>query len=367
MLADGSTARDDDPRTDEDEAVKRIRGFAMTRTSPIAAALSMVLVASLTAGEPAPAEKEIRAAVSKALPLIRKGSAGHMAQRTCFACHHQAIPILAMTAARSHGSPIDEEEVRKHLRFIADFLDRNRANYLKGRGQGGQIDTAGYALWTLEMGGWKPDKTTAAVVEYLLLHSEDLDHWRSGTSNRPPSEASPFTANYLAVRALQSFGTAEQKERIDERIRVVRGWLTKTSARDTEDRVFRLWALRKVGADVRATQAAAAELIRTQRPDGGWSQLDSLESDAYATGTALVVLYEAGRLATTDTVYQRGVRHLLTTQGEDGSWHVRSRSKPFQTYFESGFPHGKDQFISLAASSWATTALALALPPANRK
>src|SRR5262249_13807004 len=44
------------------------------------------------------------------------------------------------------------------------------------------------------------------------------------------------------------------------------------------------------------------------------------------------------------------------------TWYVRSRSKPFQTYFESGFPHGKDQFISLAASSWATTALALALP-----
>ena len=32
------------------------------------------------------------------------------------------------------------------------------------------------------------------------------------------------------------------------------------------------------------------------------------------------------------------------------------------TYFESGFPHGKDQFISIAASSWATTALALSLP-----
>jgi hypothetical protein len=41
---------------------------------------------------------------------------------------------------------------------------------------------------------------------------------------------------------------------------------------------------------------------------------------------------------------------------------VRSRSRPFQVYFESGFPYGKDQFISLAASGWATTALALALP-----
>jgi hypothetical protein len=39
---------------------------------------------------------------------------------------------------------------------------------------------------------------------------------------------------------------------------------------------------------------------------------------------------------------------------------VTSRSKPFQQYFETGFPHGKDQFISSHASSWAVVSLALA-------
>ena len=58
-----------------------------------------------------------------------------------------------------------------------------------------------------------------------------------------------------------------------------------------------------------------------------------------------------------DAVYQRGVKYLLETQKEDGSWHVRSRSKPFQTYYESGYPHKNDQFISMAAGSWATLAL----------
>ena len=62
----------------------------------------------------------------------------------------------------------------------------------------------------------------------------------------------------------------------------------------------------------------------------------------------------------------RGVAFLLKSQKVDGSWLVRSRSRPFQTYFESGFPHGKDQFISLAASGWATTALALSLPAVRR-
>jgi hypothetical protein len=36
-----------------------------------------------------------------------------------------------------------------------------------------------------------------------------------------------------------------------------------------------------------------------------------------------------------------------------------------QTYYEAGYQHGEDQFFSITAAGWATTALALALPPAR--
>lgn len=317
------------------------------------------------AAEPVPTVKEVREAIARALPLIRKGGDGHMANRSCFACHNQAVPLLAMTTARSRGFALDTSVIPKHARFIARFLDTNRDNYRKGRGQGGQVDTAGYALWALELAGRKPDRITAAVAEYLLLHDKDGGPWRT-TSDRPPSEASPFTTTYVALRGLQTFGTTPQQGRIEARVRAARTWLARTAARDTEDRVFRLWAMKWAGSAAREVKAAAQELIKTQRPSGGWAQRDTMEPDAYATGTALVVLHEGAGLPASDPVYQRGVRFLLATQLKDGSWHVRSRSKPFQTYFESGFPHGKDQFISLAASSWATTALALSLPAAKR-
>jgi hypothetical protein len=54
---------------------------------------------------------------------------------------------------------------------------------------------------------------------------------------------------------------------------------------------------------------------------------------------------------------------LLRTQFPDGSWLVRSRSFPVQPLKESGFPHGRNQWISAAGTSWATMAIALALPP----
>jgi len=304
-------------------------------------------------------DAEIRAAVVKALPLIQKGAVGHREQRTCFACHNQGIPILALTTARAHGFAIDADELQRQLKFIADFLDKNRPNYLKGKGTGGQVDTAGYALLALDVGGWPADETTAAVSEYLLLYQKDDPHWAT-RANRPPSEVSLFTTNYLALRGLDRYGTAAQKERTAARTEQVRAWLLKAPAKDTEDRVFRLGALKTLGTEAATLRAAAEDLLRSQRVDGGWGQLDTLDSDAYATGTALFALHRAGGLSVSEPAYQRGLRFLLRTQQPDGTWYVKSRSKPFQTYYESGFPHGKDQFISIAASSWATTALALA-------
>ena len=113
-----------------------------------------------------------------------------------------------------------------------------------------------------------------------------------------------------------------------------------------------------VGRHQDTIRAAAKELLAEQQPDGGWRQHASLTSDAYATGQALTALRESGELAANDAAYQKGIAYLMKTQLEDGSWYVRSRSIPFQPYFESGFPHGPDQWISVAATNWAATALA---------
>ena len=108
--------------------------------------------------------------------------------------------------------------------------------------------------------------------------------------------------------------------------------------------------------------AAAKDLAATQRADGGWSQLATMGSDAYATGEALYAL-NLGGVATTNPAYQKGVKYLRRTQAEDGSWHVASRSIWLQPYFESGFPYRYDQWISAAGTSWAVMALSVTVEP----
>jgi ankyrin repeat protein len=61
---------------------------------------------------------------------------------------------------------------------------------------------------------------------------------------------------------------------------------------------------------------------------------------------------------------------LLKAQLPDGSWHVATRiqtpARISPPYFESGFPHGKDQYISCSATAWALLAMAEALPQTGK-
>jgi Squalene-hopene cyclase C-terminal domain len=332
----------------------------------------------------------IHNAVVRALPLLVKASAQEYPKhRECFSCHNQAVPAVALSLAQKRGFDIGALTLRSISEHTESDLSGALDDYRKGSGQPGGVIRAGYALWALEAGGWAPDEVTSGVAHYLSVVQSDRKRWPP-RANRPPSESSAFTATALALRGVRAFGPTASGEApaaksqpgmetvAAQRARALE-WLEQNKPTETEDRVFRLWGLKEAGASGKSLAAAALDLWRTQRADGGWSQLDTpaepaktkgskgkinsaLTSDAYATGSALVALHLAGGVPTDDPAYRKGLDFLLRTQRTDGTWFIKSRSRPFQTYFESGFPHGPDQFISVAGSGWATAALVLACP-----
>lgn len=322
------------------------------------AALGFHRLSTAAEGEAAP--ELVRAAVLKALPPIEASSAEYMRKVSCFGCHHQAASVFTLAVARERGFAINEENFQAQVKRTESDLRSALVNYREGRGQGGGATRAGYALWTLSIAGWKPDETTQTVAQFLINRDATAGPWRSG-SQRPPSEGSAFTATGVALLGLQSYTGEALREKAAERNTRIAAWAKQTVPADNEERVFRLWALRALGEKELAT--AIQELKAKQQADGGWSQLDGQPTDAYATGSTLVALLRAGGLAVNDPVYRRGLQYLLRTQEADGTWHVKTRSRPIQQYFESGFPHGKDQFISMAGTCWATAALALASSP----
>ena len=319
--------------------------------------LTLLLASSCWADEISP--DKIRAAITKALPLIEAGSRGSADERRCFTCHNQGLPMIALVRARERGFEIDAENLKRQADHTLAHLDRGKASYEKGVGQGGKVDTAAMALWALEETEVKPaEALTTAMIDFILTWNKEIPHWRP-QSDRPPSEGSWFTSTYLALRALRDFGGEQQHDEIEKRRVAALKWLQETEPEETEDAVFRLRALHLLEAD---TTDAAKHLLTLQRYGGGWGQQPELNPESYSTGSALVALHYAGGLGVDAETYKAGLTYLLETQLEDGSWKVVTRSRPIQKYYESGFPHGKDQFLSSASSCWAVLALLNALP-----
>ena len=244
-------------------------------------------------------------------------------------------------------------------------VERNREQILLGSGVTDELAPA-YILAALAAEEQKPNFTTDALVQFLVLRQRPDGSWRTPVY-RPPQDASDITFTALAVRGLRLFAPKARHKEVQARVQSAREWLVRAKPLDTEDKTFRLLGLAWTNAEPRHIEQAVTALLQEQRGDGGWAQLPTLKSDAYATGQVLVALREGGGLAVDHEAYRRGVGFLLKTQLADGSWFVPTRSFPLQPHVETGFPHGRSQFISLAATNWATMALLLRAVPVGKK
>ncbi len=294
---------------------------------------------------------------------------------------------MALTTAFDRGLQVDLPNLKQQVERTQTHLDRGAADYRQGKGQGGGVDTSGYALLGLWLAEVPQNETTSAVVHYLLQIHRDKKHWAC-TGDRPPTQTSDLSTTAVAMLGLEHYFDASPSEltpnpmnQFIKRISDCDEWLATQKPVDTEQRVFRLIIAKsreRIGQKFHIVNATLQlqelqdslkrELLATQNADGGWAQLPDKpesKSDAYATATALHGLTLCG-LKADDPVYLRGLGYLLETQQADGSWHVATRSKPIQKYFESGFPHGVDQFISMQATCWSITALCQALPTVAR-
>jgi hypothetical protein len=339
----------------------------MNRHTMMALGLLGSLALGVLPSKGEPSSEAIGNAIRKSLPLLGKTGPIFFQKSGCISCHNISLPTMAMVLASERGFVVDEAARKENIK--AALASKNffePKDLMKLEEVPGQTMTTGYTLMGLAAEKYPGDALTDAMALWSASTQFADGSWNL-PAHRAPIEYSPFTGTALGLRALQLYGPPAKHQEFEARIAKARRWLEQNTPRDNEGRTFRLLGLGWAGADENIVKEAVDALIRTQRADGGWPQLPGLESDAYATGEALYALRTGGNLSPLHEAYRKGVANLLRTQLSDGSWLVHTRSYPVQPYFESGFPHGPDQWISAAATSWATLALTLALDDPSGK
>lgn len=305
------------------------------------------------------AAADTAAAIQKSVALLQSSSATSFKEGGCVSCHSGNIVTSAVAAARRKGVPADEAAAAETLKATR-LAFTAQAEGMFERTDGPALEIFTYALAALADEGVQPDRTIDAMVHNIAAQQLADGYWPHGGIVRPPTADHFITNAAFAIRALKHYAPPARKREYDERIARAARALAAAQPVTTEDRVRQALGLKWAGESAKA-QSLLKNLTALQRADGGWAQTQYLDSDAYATATALYALSECGSSPQSGE-YRKGVAFLLKTQAADGSWHVASRSPKFQPYFEGGFPYGHDQWISQWATGWATIALSRSLP-----
>jgi hypothetical protein len=288
--------------------------------------------------------------MTRAIALLEKARPKFRALSGCPSCHHDALPAMAIAHVVPLGIPIDRAARVAEAHATAASFRALHERHLEGTGFADIVEAA-YLLVGLAASDYPADDITFGMARFLALRQEHDGGWHAWMQ-RIPVDGSDITLTALAIRALSVYAPDQG------RVLRARAFLAAADATTTEDQVFQLLGLRWAGATAAEVAARATTLASRQRDDGGFAQRDAMRSDAYATGQAVVALREAGEIPATDTRLRRAAQFLLREQYSDGSWFVATRALRFQPWFDSGFPQGRSQYMSAAATSWAVMALA---------
>jgi ankyrin repeat protein len=314
-------------------------------------------------------DNSLQRAVQDSIPHLQRADTNFITNSGCVSCHDNSLTSMTMGLSRKRGVRIDEQsdavQVQANVDVLAKLRDRLHQGFVVPTEDNFSEGILAYQLMGLAAEGYKPDINTDTAALYILLRQHKNGEWPAQhADNRPPICLDYIGQTARAMRAVQLYTPKANAADYRKSIRLAANWLANAHSFNNDDRSWRVAGLAWAGNNRAATQQAVKELLAAQRSDGGWSDLPSTQSTAYATGKSLVALHIAG-LPVSSPAYQRGIKLLLSTQQQDGSWYVQTRALGFQPWFDAGFPHGHNQWISAAGTNWAAMALAYALPENN--
>ncbi len=305
-----------------------------------------------------------RDSIGRALILFGK-SDFFRAGGGCAGCHHQPAHARAYVAAETAGVSVNPGLRRAFL----DSVIANRPRYASVlpylSSFGGDFDGLLPLLSANAELKQEPNELSDMMVHFLAARQDPSGAWVMNGISRAPLEESTISRTAYAIQALRSYSWAARKAEFDGRVQKAQAWLEQASPVTTYEHADRIFGLNAAGMPAAKLRVDVDRILKLQREDGGWAQTPYLQSDAYATGMVLDILFRTELLKETDPAYRRGVAFLLRTQFPDGSWFVRSRAPKFQPYFQSGLPFDHNQWISSAGTAWAVIALSHAAVPAT--
>jgi hypothetical protein len=298
---------------------------------------------------------DVQQTVKKSIEWLEKDMQTWRDERGCAACHHGPMYLWSISAAKRQGYEVNEAQLEEFTRWLltdeearifpklskplgTSAADRMTAAMMGHRNLSHPTIYLTHALNAL------PDKEPLKeigrrkVVEHLASAQNEDGSFTGRNAWQPIFNTPQILTRFVATGLKGSDSPVLEK---------AEAFLASQVPDETQQ-----------GIVLRLLSQPHAKLVsrlkELQRPDGGWSQTDDSESDAFATGQALLAFHRAG---VSGSAIQRSIDYLVRTQNDDGTWPMTSRPNP-----ENGKPAELLNPITYAATAWATLGLTSCVP-----
>lgn len=303
----------------------------------------------------------IQSSVAKGFSLLQTSGATIIAKSRCASCHHTTMTAMVSNIMEKKGiTGLDTTAIMRQMAMVGtlDFIGNPNLNnqFVSAK------FLAPYVLLGLNAQNYPADFSTDIAVDYVMSQALPNGSFQAEYA-RVPLECGDIHLTAFSIRAIALYASPSKKIKVQKMVQQTKQWLEQQQPQLQQELAFQLLGMQWCGSSQPAKNAVAQKLLAMQNKDGGWSQLTTMNSDAYATGQVLYALAESGTAAIAAPSFQNGIAYLLKTQEPSGAWTMVTRSNPIQPFVNTAFPpYDDNQFISAAASNWALLALAEALP-----
>jgi squalene-hopene/tetraprenyl-beta-curcumene cyclase len=306
---------------------------AVLRPPPVAPAFEMAscgapgATTAVEQGDP-----RTRPAAQRGLDFLSRETRVWSERNACFGCHVHAVTLEAMAVGLHNQYTISRDDLAQVVTSMTTGIGGARTE--TGFSYHGSslippseaFGGAAFARYDEWIAGDLRNDLVRTAEQLLAFQAADGSIELAWTN--PPVGAGAIQGTFQAMQTWRQVHarTADEKWllpiRKAERYLTTQanGW-TKAPPSSIQDLDYALLGLVQAGMGSGDPLIAAleAQVVKRQRPDGGWSLPNDTGSSAFATGQVLYTLRHLGR-ADSDPVVARGTAWLLAHQAADGGW-----------------------------------------------
>src|ERR1017187_376480 len=145
----------------------------------------------------------LRESIQSATALLVRSATEFFKQSGSVGCYHQPMAILAVSAARTAGVPVDEPSAQELVKMIESEMTGSQETLLQRFDPGGLADGEGYFLQALAVSRYPASAITDTVARHIAALQHRQGYWHVGDASRHAIYEGDIARTARSLRALE--------------------------------------------------------------------------------------------------------------------------------------------------------------------